>query len=75
MNWVLDPGMLRFNGREANALLEYDRWFRGQVQSTLDRMARGEEKRIPHDEVWEGLEAYACELVAKRDADKAMSHD
>lgn len=56
--------------REANAALEHDRWFRGQVQSTLDRMARGEEKLVPHDEVWDDLEAYARELAAKRDAGK-----
>lgn len=59
--------------REANAALAHDRWFREQVQSTLDSMARGEEGLVAHDEAWGDLEAYAVELTAQRHADKAKA--
>lgn len=55
--------------REANAALEHDRWFREQVASTKAKIERGEMRLIPHDEFWDGIEAYARELTAKRDAD------
>lgn len=62
------PDIARKN-REANAALEHDRWFRDQVESTKAKIERGEMRLIPHDEFWDGIEAYARELVAKRDAD------
>ena len=45
--------------------LKHDQWFRRQVQSTLERVAQGEERLIPHDEFWEGMEAYARELLKR----------
>lgn len=63
------PDLVKKN-QDARAVLEHDRWFREQVQSTLDRMARGEEKLTSHGEVWDGLEAYAHDLVAKRGTSK-----
>ncbi|MHB1616484.1 MAG: hypothetical protein ACYCUX_04370 [Metallibacterium sp.] len=62
------PDIARKN-REANAALEHDRWFRDQVVSTKAKIERGEMRLIPHDEFWDGIEAYARELVAKRDVD------
>lgn len=53
---------------QAAQALAHDRWFREQVQSTLDRMARGEEELIVHDELWYSIEAEARELVKQRSA-------
>lgn len=58
------PDAARRN-RDATAALEHDRWFREQVQATLDRLAAGEEKLIPHDQFWDGIEQYARGLDAK----------
>lgn len=57
--------------REAHGALEHDRWFREQVQATQAKIERGEARFIPHDELWDGLEAYARELVQQREAGKS----
>jgi len=59
--------------RESLAAFEHDRWFRAQAQSTLDRMARGEEKLIPHDKLWDSIVSEARDLVIKREAAKGKA--
>lgn len=53
---------------KATEALAHDRWFRGEVERSLARLENGEATLIPHDTVWDGLEAYAQELVDKREA-------
>ena len=60
--------------REARVALEHDRWFRGQVESTKAKIERGDMRLIPHDEFWDGIETYARELVAKREAGNRAGH-
>ena len=62
------PDLARKNNAARDALA-HDRWFREQVASTRAKIERGEMRLIPHDEFWDGIEAYARELTAKRDAD------
>ena len=59
--------------KNAAAALAHDRWFRGQVQEALDKEARGEAEWIEHDVLWDGLEAYARDLVAQRDASQGKA--
>jgi hypothetical protein len=39
--------------------MEHDRWFREQVQGTMESLQRGEQKLLPHDQFWSELETYA----------------
>jgi predicted transcriptional regulator len=51
--------------RLAKQRLEYDAWFRAEVQKGIDSVARGEV--LDHEEVFRGIEA----LLATRDSDAA----
>ncbi|MHB8309047.1 MAG: hypothetical protein ACYC97_13325 [Metallibacterium sp.] len=72
-----EPGRLRaarpdvvLRTRRANAALEYDTWFRGEVRKSLDKIERGAAIWHDHDEMFDRLEAYAAKRVAERDAVK-----
>jgi predicted transcriptional regulator len=51
--------------RLAKERLEYDAWFRAEVEKGIDSAARGE--LLDHDEVFRGIEA----LLAARESDAA----
>jgi hypothetical protein len=68
-----EPGRLRRARPEVASAMKHrqaaathDAWFRSEVQYTLDRVARGEAKLVGHDEMFDRLEAYAAERVAKK---------
>lgn len=51
--------------RHAHEAAEHDRWFRGEVQKTLDRIADGTARFSPHDEVMQRLDARIERLKLK----------
>jgi predicted transcriptional regulator len=50
--------------RLAKERLEYDAWFRAEVQKGLDSLARGE--KIPHEEAVARMRARTAELKAEK---------
>ncbi len=55
---------------EAAAALEHERWFRGQVQRTVDAVEAGTEPLIDSDAMWDELTAEAKRMDAARRASK-----
>lgn len=45
---------------------ERDCWFYHQVRSTSERVESGQVRLIPHEELWEEIEAYARQLSSEK---------
>jgi hypothetical protein len=50
---------------KARAALEYDHWFREQVQGTKEKIERGEGRLYSSDEVFDRLKAHATKRAAQ----------
>lgn len=57
--------------KQAAAAVAHDRWFRQEVERTLDAIQRGDEKLLDSDEMWNELTRDAKRMDAARRAGKA----